>query len=139
MMPEGKEAPTVRLRKTLAIFNGDINPVVRTIEISAPGWFLAGAVGKRRIKNSSQLFYNDRSFGKLTRLQVRINVLLLNVDMMIFGKVRLPIVETIGSQRSTNKHPSAKSLRVREFQFAVRIKHGARLFRLGSHNRFRDQ
>src|ERR1700758_1616711 len=96
IMAEGKKAPAVRLRKPLAVLDGKVNPVVLAVEKSATGWFFTRSVGKSWIKNASQLFYNDRSFGKRTRLQIGVNVFLLNVDVMIFGKVRLSVVETIG-------------------------------------------
>src|SRR5262245_20657514 len=96
MMTEGKKAPAVRLSKPLTVLHGNVNSVVLTIEISASRWFCMRPVWKSWIKNTSQFFDNDRSFGELTCLQICLNVLLLNIDVMIFGKVRLSIVEAIG-------------------------------------------
>src|SRR5215813_1046273 len=138
-MPEGEEAPSVCLSKPLVIFDGDINSVVFAVEISASRWLCARPVWEGRLKNASEFFNNDRSFGELTCLQIRFNVLLFYVDVMIFGKVCLSVVEPIGCQRSADKHPPPKCGWVWQLQFAVRFKNGARLVRLGSRKGFRDQ
>src|SRR5262250_1149898 len=96
MMSEGEEPPAVRLSKALTIFDGYVNSVVLAVEISASRWFLTRSVGKSGIQNTSQFFYNDRSFRKLARLEICINILLLDVDVMIFRKIRLSVVETVG-------------------------------------------
>src|SRR5215468_510311 len=96
MMPEGEEAPVICLGEPLAVFHSNVNSVVLAVEISASGWFATRTVRKLRIKNASQFLYDDRAFGKFTCLQICINVLLLNIDVMIFGKVRFSIIEAIG-------------------------------------------
>src|SRR5215470_10461324 len=96
MMTEGKESPAIRLSKPLIVLHGNVNSVVLTIEISASGWFCTRPVWKSWIKNASQFFDNDRSLRELAILQICLDVLLLNVDMMIFREVRLPVVEAIG-------------------------------------------
>src|SRR5215813_1173345 len=96
MMPESEETPAVRLSKPLAVLHGKVNTVVLTVEISASRWFCTRAVWKSWLKNASEFFDNHRSFGKLTCLEICFNILLLNVDVMIFGKVRLSVIEGIG-------------------------------------------
>src|SRR5262249_22402344 len=96
MMPECEEAPVIGPRKALTVFYCCVDAVVLTVEIPAAGRFLTRAVWKlRRIKDSRQLLYDERSFWKLARLQVCIDVFLLNVHEMVFGKVSLSIVEGI--------------------------------------------
>src|SRR5262249_58901872 len=92
VVSEGEEAPAVGLGKSLTVFYGQVDAVVLAVEIAAPGWFLARAVWKSRIKNPRQLLYDYRSFRKLARLQICIDVFLLDVDVMIFGKSRFPVV-----------------------------------------------
>src|SRR5215470_6820714 len=96
MMTEGKESPAIRLSKPLTVLHGNVNSVVLTIEISASGWFCTRPVWKGWIKNASQFFDNDCSFWKFTILQICLDVLLLDVDVMIFGKVCFSVVEAIG-------------------------------------------
>src|ERR1700751_6481220 len=96
MMPKSEEAPAVCLCKALTVFYCQVDAVVLAIEVPAPGGFLTRAVWKRRIKNPRQLLYDDRSFWKLARLQIRINVFLFDVYVMVFGEVRLSIVEAVG-------------------------------------------
>ena len=91
MMPESEETPVVCLSKPLAVFHRYVDAIVLTVEIAASGWFLTRAVWKSRGKNSSQFFYNDGSFGKGPGLQIRIDVLPLNVDVVIFGGIRVVI------------------------------------------------
>src|SRR5215470_5364292 len=105
MMPESKEAPVIRLGKALAVFDGNVNSVVLAVEISSAGWFFTRAVWKSRIKNASQLFYDDRSFRKGTCLQVGLYILFLDVHMMVLRKVRASIVETCSSAVPT-RHKS---------------------------------
>src|SRR5215469_7400077 len=95
MMPERKEAPVIRLGKALAVFDGNVKSVVLAVEISPAGWFFTRAVWKSRIKNASQLFYDDRSFRKGTCLQVGLYILFLDVHMMVFGEIGLSVVEAI--------------------------------------------
>src|SRR5262249_19604014 len=112
MMAEGEEAPAVRLRKALVVFNGDVDSVVCPVEISAARRLFARAVGECRFKNAGEFLYDDGPFRKLTRFQVGINIFLLDVDMVVFREIGLPIVEAIRSQWSTHKHPPAKSSRI---------------------------
>src|SRR5215469_4690060 len=83
MMAEREETPAIGLGKALTVFYGQVDAVVRAVEESAPGWFLAGAVWESRIKDPREFFYDDRSFRKLTCLQIHINVFLLDVDVMV--------------------------------------------------------
>src|SRR5262249_42247891 len=96
MMAEGEEAPAIGLGKAFIVFHRHVDAVVLAVEKSASRWFCTRAVWKSRVKHPSQFFYYDRSFGKLPCLQIGINIFLLNVDMMIFGKVRLSVIESIG-------------------------------------------
>src|SRR5712664_878447 len=149
MMPKSEEAPVVSLCKTLTVFYRHVDAVVRAIEVPASRRFLTRAVWERRVKNPGQFFYNDRSFWKLACLQIGINVFLLDVHVMVFGEVRLgtvrsahvavvlSIIEALGSQGGTHKHPLAKARR--QLHSAISVKYHARLFSLGSRNRFRDQ
>src|SRR6266436_4729260 len=95
MMTKGEEAPAVGLSKALTVFHCHVDAVILAVEKPASGRFLARDVWKRRIKNPRQLFYDDGSFGKLAGLQIRINVFLLDVYVVIFGKASLSVVETI--------------------------------------------
>jgi len=137
MMPKSKEAPAVGLCKALTVFYCQVDAVVLAIEIPTSGWFLTRAVWESRVKNPGQFFYDDSSFWKLARLQIRINVFLLNIDVMIFGEVRLSIIEPVRRQRSPHKNPFAKT--GWQLQLAISIEDGARLFSLGSRNRIRDK
>jgi hypothetical protein len=96
MMPKSKKAPTVRLSKPILVLHAKVNTVVLAVEISPSRWFCARTVWKSWFKNTSQFFDNDGSFGKLTGLQIGIDIFLLNVDVMIFGKARLSVVQSIG-------------------------------------------
>src|SRR6266852_27647 len=107
MMPEVEEAPAVGVRKSLAVLDGYVEAVELAVEIPPAGRFRPRAVRKRWIKNACQFFDDDGSFGKRTRLQIRIKVFLFNVYVMIFGKARLSVVETIGRQGSAHKNPPA--------------------------------
>src|SRR5262252_9141194 len=120
MMSKSKEAPAIRLSKPLAIFDGDVNSVVLTVEISSSRWFCTRPVWERRLKDACEFFNNDCSFGELTSFQICFNVFPFNVDVVIFGEVCFPIVEAVGRQRSADKHPSPKCLGIWELQFAVR-------------------
>src|SRR5580704_8475096 len=117
MMPKSEEPPVVRLSETLAVFHCDVDAVVFAVEISPSGWFSTGTVRKRGIKDPSEFFYNDRPFGKGARLQVRIDVLLFYVDMMILREIRFSVVEGVGRQRSTHKDP--RTISGRQLQLAI--------------------
>src|SRR5919106_1025078 len=121
MMPEIEKSPVVGLGKALTVFHCDVHAVVLTVEISASGRFLTRAVWKSRIKDSRQLLYDDRSFWKLAGLQIRLDVSLFYVHVMIFGEVRLAAVETIGRQGSTHKNPRA--IAGWPLQLAIGLKH----------------
>src|SRR5690349_17698107 len=95
MMSEGEESPAVGLGEPLAVFYGYVDSVVHTVEISAPGRFRTRAVGESGIKDSSQFFYDNRAFGEGSCLQIRIDVLLLYINVMVFGKIRFAIVEAV--------------------------------------------
>src|SRR5258705_7241974 len=94
MMPESVVTPAVGLGILLTVFYRKVDAVELTIEIPASRWFLARAVWKSRIEDASQFFYYDRSLWKVACLQIRINVFLLDVDVMIFGEVRLGAVRS---------------------------------------------
>src|SRR5258706_9526870 len=95
MMTESKETPSVGLGKLLTVFHGRVDAVVLAVEKPASRWFRTRAVRKSRIKNSSQFFYNDRSFGKGARLEIRVYASSLYIHMMIFGEVRLGTVRSV--------------------------------------------
>jgi hypothetical protein len=108
MMPIGEETPAVCLCEALAVFYGHVDAVVSTVKIPASGGFLTRAVWELWVKNPGQFFYDDRSFWKIACFQICINVFLLDIDVMIFGEVRLgttsglvtvelPIIEALGS------------------------------------------
>src|SRR5262245_59569649 len=86
MMAESEETPTIGFCKPLAVFDCYVDPVVLTIEKTASRWFSPRAVWKGRIENLGQFFHNHRSFGKGARLQVGIDILLLDVNVVIFRK-----------------------------------------------------
>src|SRR6201998_4182930 len=108
VMPKSEEAPAVCFGKPLTVFDGQVDTVVLAIEIPPSGWFGARAVWKGRIKNSSQFFYNDCSFGKGACPQKRIDIFLFDVYMMIFGEARLSVVQAVGGQGSPNENPPTK-------------------------------
>src|SRR6266436_8433794 len=95
MMAEGEEAPAIRLGKALTVFHSHVDAVVLAVKVPASGRFLTRAGWKSRVKNPGQFFYDDRSFWKLTCLQIGINVFLLDVYVMIFGEVRLGTVRSV--------------------------------------------
>src|SRR5262245_38536801 len=95
MMHESEEPPTIRFCKPLAVFHRHVDSVVLTIEKTASRWFSPRAIWKGRIENPGQFFHNHCAFGKGTRLQVGINILLLYVDMVIFQETSLAVVESI--------------------------------------------
>src|SRR4051812_15614074 len=89
MMPECEEAPSIGLRKALTVFYCYVDAVVLAVEIPASGRFRPRPVWKSRIKDPGQFFDDDRSFWKLAGLEIRIDVLLFYVHVMIFRKIRL--------------------------------------------------
>src|SRR5215813_11931167 len=97
MMAESEEPPTIGFCKPLAVFHSYVDAVVLTIEIPASGWFSSRAVWKGWIENPGQFFHKHCSFGKGARLQVGINILLLDVNVMIFRETRFAIVKGIRS------------------------------------------
>src|SRR5258708_3904961 len=86
MMPESVVTPAVGLGIPLTVFHRKVDAVELAIEIPASRWFRTRAVWKSRIKDPSQFFYNDRSFGKGTCLQICVDVFLFYVYVMIFGE-----------------------------------------------------
>src|SRR6201984_3375042 len=89
VMPEVEKSPPVRCSKPLAIFYRYIHAVVFAVEISSTGWVSARAVREGRIAHARQLLDEDGPFGKGTGLEVRVQVFLLDVDMVVFGEARL--------------------------------------------------
>src|ERR1700720_3061139 len=130
MMPEGEEAPAVGLSKALAVFDSRVDAVVGAVEEPASRWFCTRAVRESRTQKASQFFDDNRSFGKRTRLQVRIDVFRLDVDVMIFGETRFPVVESVWRQRGAYENPPAKSSW--QLQLAIGFKHRCRLRSLGN-------
>src|ERR1700741_738018 len=106
MMPEVEEAPAVGVRKSPAIFDRYVETVELAVEISPAGRLRPRAVRKCRIKDAGQFFDDDGSFGKRTRLQIHIKIFLFYVYVMIFGKSRFPVVETIRRQGSAYEDPA---------------------------------
>src|SRR5580692_2134100 len=128
MMPKSEEPPVVRLSETLAVFHCYVDAVVFAVEISPSGWFSTGTVRKRGTENTSEFLYNDRPFGQGARLQVRIDVLLFYVDVMILREIRFSVVEAVWRQRSTHKDP--RTISGRQLQLAVGIESCRRVLRL---------
>jgi hypothetical protein len=135
-MPKSEETPPIRVSKLLTVFHRYVDAVVRAVKISTSGRFRTRAVGKLRIKNQRQLFYENRSFGKLACLQIGIDVFLFYVYVMVFGEVRLgtasglvavilPIIEAVGRQGRPHKNPCA--IAGRQLHLAIRIEHCSRL------------
>ena len=139
-MAECVVPPAVGVGILLTIFYCDVDTVVLAVEVSTSGRFGAGAVWKLRIKDPREFFYYDRSFWHVARFQIRINVFLLDVYMMIFGEVGsgavlsgrvaviLSIVEALGSKGSANKNPFTKA--GWQLHPALRIKYRTCLRRL---------
>src|SRR5215813_7776753 len=72
MMTESEVAPSVRFAEPLTILDAQVDAVELAVEISSARRFLTRAVWKGWIENASQFFYQHRSFGKGTRLQIRV-------------------------------------------------------------------
>src|SRR5262250_1116539 len=124
-MAEVEKAPSVRLGEALAVFHRNVEPVIRSVEISASGGLGARAIGEGGIKNAGQFLDNHSSFRKRPRFQIRVHVLLLNIDVMVFGEARLAVVETVGRQRGADENPSPVS--GRKFQTAAGVEYGRRI------------
>src|SRR5580693_7682828 len=107
VMSESEEPPPVRSSKLLAVFHGGIYPVEYTVEIPASGGFCSGAVRKGWIKDSGQFLDDDCPLRKNSVLQVRVYVLFLDINVMVFRKACAAAVETVGSQRRSHKNPFA--------------------------------
>src|SRR5882724_3130696 len=130
MVPEREEAPAIAVWEPLAVFDSRVDAVVSAIEEPASRWFWARAVGESRIQNASQFFDDDRSFGKRTRLQVRVDVFRFDVDVMVFGESRFPVVEPVRRQRGAHEDPPAKPSW--QFELAIGLKHCGRLWSLSN-------
>src|SRR5262245_19976334 len=105
MMAKGEEPPAVGTGKPLTVFHRNVDPVVLAIEKATSGWFLARAVRENRIKDPGQLFDKYCSFRKRARRQIRINIFLLDVHVMIFREACLSVVERVGCLRSSDENP----------------------------------
>src|SRR5215470_3322539 len=121
MMAESEVPPAVCLGVPLGILDAQIDAVELAVEKSSARRFLTGAIWKSWIENSSQLLYEHRPLWKGARLQICIEVLLFDVHMMEFRKVRLSVVEAVGRCRGSQEDPFAKDPRVRLFQLALSI------------------
>src|SRR5262245_37746746 len=121
MMTVSEEAPAVGLRESLSVFYSCVYAVVGAVKEPASRGFCTRAVRESRTQNASQFFDDHRSFGKRTRLQVRVDVFPFDVDVMIFGESRFPAVESVGRQRGTHENPPAKIGWQR--QLAIGFKH----------------
>src|SRR5262245_21400374 len=132
MMAESEEPPAIGFRKPFAVFHRYVDPVVLTIEKTATRWFSPRTVWKGRIEYPGQLFHKHCSFGKGTRLQVSINIFLLDVYVVIFRESRFAIIESIRRYRSAHKNPLTKTRR--QFQLTVGIELRRRLLLRFSRN-----
>src|SRR5580704_16988543 len=130
MMAESEEAPAICIREPLAVFDSRVDAVVGAVEEPASRWFCTRAVRESRTQHASQFLHDDRSLGKRTRLQVRIDIVRLDVDVMIFGESRFAVVESVWRQRGAYENPPAKSSW--QFKLALRFKHRRRLWSLSS-------
>src|ERR1700756_5353144 len=90
VMAESEEAPAICVREPLAVFDSRVDAVVGAVEEPASRWFCTRAVRESRTQNASQFFDDNRSLGERTRLQVRIDVFRLDVDVMIFRESCFP-------------------------------------------------
>src|SRR5580693_7480259 len=106
MMAESEEAPAIRIREPLAVFDGRVDPVVDAVEEPTPRGLSSRTIREGRTQNASQFFNDDRSLGKRTRLQVRVDVFRLDVDVVIFGESGFPVVKPVGRQRGAYENPS---------------------------------
>src|SRR5262249_2730675 len=109
MMPVGEVAPAVRLREALAVLDGEIDAVQLAVEEAAARGLLAGAIGERWIQDPRQLLDDDRSFRKGASLQIRVDILLLDVDVVELGKVGLAVVEPVWCQRGSDEDPTTEA------------------------------
>src|SRR6185369_5752618 len=101
MMTKSEVTPAVGRGKSLAVFHRCIDAVVFAVEKSAAGRFLTRAVWKSRIKNPSEFFHYDGAFGERARFQIRIDIFLLDVHIMVFGESRLSVVVVVRGSSST--------------------------------------
>src|SRR5580693_5646262 len=67
MMAESEEAPAIRIREPLAVFDGRVDPVVGAVEEPASRWFCTRAVRESRTQHASQFLDDNGSLGKRTR------------------------------------------------------------------------
>src|SRR4029077_8291672 len=125
MVSKVEEAPAVRCGESLTVLHSDVEDVVCAVEISSSGWFGARSIRKVRVETQSQFFNQDGAFGKGTGFEVDVQVLLLDVDMVVFREVGFAVVEGIGRQRGTDKSPVA--IAHRQLQLSVGIKHSCGL------------
>src|SRR5262245_55176868 len=109
VVAEGEEAPAVGLREPLAVLHRHVDAVVLAVEVATSGGFLARTVRKRRGEHARQLLHDDSSFGEGPGLQVRVDVLLLHVDVVILGKARLAVSEAVSLLWSALDHPLAET------------------------------
>src|SRR5262245_27956608 len=109
MVAEGEEPPSVGLWKSLAVLHRHVDPVELAVEEPPSGWFLTRTVWKDWTEHARQLFHDDRSFGEHSGVQIRVDILLLHVDVVIFRKSRHAVVEPVGRQRSADEYPLAEA------------------------------
>src|SRR5262249_24324773 len=121
MMTVSEEPPAIGLREPLAVFYSCVYAVVGAVKEPASRRFCTRAVRESRTQNAGQFFDDHRSFGKRTRLQIRVDVSRFVVNVMIFGESRFPVVESIGRQRGTHENPPAKP--GWQLQLAIGFKH----------------
>src|SRR5262249_34096942 len=105
------------------------------IEVSASGRFLPRTVWKDRIEHARQLFYDDRAFGERSGFQIRVDVVLFHVNVVIFGKSRRAVVESVRRQRSAHEYPFAEA--GWQLDFSVRQKDRGHALSLGGTGRRR--
>src|ERR1700756_6071743 len=121
MMSKVEEAPAVRCGESLTVLHSDVEAVLCPFEISSSGWLGARSIRKGGVEIPSQFFSQDGAFGKGTGFEVDVQVLLLDVDMVVFREVGFAVVEGIGRQRGTDKSPVA--IAHWQLQLSVGIKH----------------
>src|SRR5262252_5943777 len=129
MVAKRVEPPAIGLGESLAVLHRHVDSIELAVEEPASGWLLARTVWKRRVEDACELFHENGSFGKRSGFQIRVDVLLLHVDVVIFRKSRHAVVEAVGRQRSADEHPLAEA--GRQFDFSVRQKDRGRTLSLG--------
>src|ERR1700747_710538 len=125
MVSKVEEAPAVGCGESLTVLHSDVQAGVCAVEISSSGWLGARSIRKGRVENPSQFFNQDGAFGKGTGFEVDVQVLLLDVDMVIFREVGFALVEGIARQRGTAKSPVA--IAHWQIHLSVGIKHSCGL------------